>query len=201
MEEIKKFYMPYSEERDEPYFDGDGRAYIFADPGESLKEMCSSRRDIYSLCYAIGAAEIEDHVFEHGVVKNVRLTEKNKYVNKGYYNNRLNRDITKLLETREKTYLYDLKDCRFLVAARIKGANQLSYAVAKDSNDPDRYFYIAFSTINEFLLWQEAGNWKPVEVGFDALTSISRTHPYVVNPCGRRLVITPSLAEQITKGD
>ena len=206
------FFMPYSKAFGGPYIDDNGSTPLFLSADQAkevlknisdrvnIQEKVASKSEIYSLCYAVGTKQLELYS-EKEKPKTVILNEKMPEINKGYYNNRLNRNIVKLKETKDIKYFYDLKECNFLLPAKVKEDSKISYAVARIERKEEEYYYLAFSSFAEYSLWPISKEWKLVEVNFNALASISHHHPYIINPMGKRLVLTIDQIKQILKGE
>lgn len=203
-------FIIVSEITKKPYIDEKRNAFLFFHDDDSKKytekiknttSVDISKYDFLEICsyaYSSGAINL---IVQGEKAQEVFRLEKDK-LKKKYYNSNLNANISRYLTTNNKRYIRALSDCYFIVPIKIENhpnAN-ITYATARIKNSP--YVFVAFTDLEEYKKWEKiVKGWKPLEVDAEGFKRIGGKHGYIINPCGRNMIINKNLVSMIPTED
>lgn len=209
---LSELYMIQSTVTNKPYMDKGYNCYLFEiyNEAEAFKKKIDNTIILDAKYYR--AATICSNLFSQGFI-GIKLKKKNidfvdipvteaDATKRDYYNSYANRCINRLIQTRQKEYLRNLKDANFLApilteTRKIKEYPKLfySYAIYKDDT---RYFTL-FSTLSEFNEWKETQmyDWKPMELNLKKFGRVRNNSPILINPLTDKLIISDKQCEYI----
>lgn len=206
--EINEAYTITSSKTNGLYVDEDNTCYVFSSKTRAeafiltRPELSFDGPKYYTLtslmtyCYAAGATVMQLTI---GTVRE-KMPLAESMLESRYYNNQLNRVITHLRQTKKKKYLKELKDCEFIMPARIEENDNgvsIFYAVAQIENG-EEFKYLAFSDLDEFGVWSgHVPGWSPIKMTYRSMWRISRHHGVILNPYGRKFTIQREHMEYI----
>ena len=195
---IEQAYTIMSSKTGKPYIDEENKCYVFTEEdaanefSEDIPVFVDGPRfyeliELKSQCYAAGATMLI--IRTEGKDTSYPLEE--KLVSPNYYNSTLNRLIAHIKQNKNRKYLELLPDERFIVPAKVINENdtvKILYAVARNQNDD--LMYLAFSDLNEYMLWN-AGveGWQPLEISYDTLYRIGYHTGFLMNVHGNKIII------------
>lgn len=201
---LRRYHLILSSFTHKPYLDKDFCCYMIEDPSEA-KAFTEKTVDTYydeqayykqiNFCtefysYGISAIKVKTRQqTEYTTIPVERLDAK-----KQYYNPEANRLILRLLETKQKQYLRDMKSVVFLSPVVLDPRHERQYPGIHYSyattNQTDKY-YLLFSTMQEFDTWNAEQEKKcvPLEVDLDTFTRIRHQDPVIINPASDKLIL------------
>lgn len=206
-----KKYIILSEITKKPYIDEKRNALLFSlkDEAESFSKnnphtipIDLSKYDFLEICsYAHSAGAANVVLRRNKSNKSIRL-EKDK-LKKKYYNSSLSANISRYLHTGSKRYIRAFSDSVFIVPIKIKNHPNagISYATARIKNQP--YVFVAFTDLEEYKKWESlVPGWSPLEIDASGFKRIGSNHGFIINPCGKNIIITKNMMSMIkTKDD
>lgn len=178
----------------QPYIDENRCAYLYTKKAAALdfckdNDKCTVSEERYyryeeicSLCYASGALQIKCSMNKEYFTESSSQFRKRKY-----YNSDLNFTINGLIRTQQKTYLYGLAKCKYIVPIKVTEGTVINYGIARIK---DREFFLGFTDLDEYALWSsKVEGYSAIELTFYELTSLARGKDIIINIMGRRLVL------------
>ena len=203
---IEQAYVIMSSKTGKTYIDENNCCYVFTEEVaannfiDSLPAFVDGPKyyelmELKSQCYAAGAMTLV--ITTEGLEKTYPLEE--KLVSPDYYNSTLNRLIAHIKQSKNRKYLESLRDERFIVPAKVVNEDdtvKILYAVAKNQNDD--MMYLAFSDLNEYMLWSSGvEGWHPLEISYDTLYRIGYHNGFLINVHGNKIIFKRKWFEYI----
>lgn len=203
---LSKYCRIMSHATDRLYIDQSYSCYLF-DTEREAGQFCDGTDNTYHTdlenirpspfladCYGIGIERIRVKKVTLKEFQNIPLSASD--VRRQYYNPAAQRPLLRLKQTRMKKYLDEMADISLLCAVmpdkRREGQYPaLHYAYARFTSDPE-YYYLLFTTIQEFSLWNEEQKniYSPVKTSPAEFSRVRKTHPVLINPASDRLILT-----------
>lgn len=195
-------FIILSEITNKPYIDENRRAYSFLYRNDADSFSKENRNLIIVDLSDYSFLEICSYAYSSGAIT-LRVKGENSHENfalkrdelkKKYYNSDLNANLSRYLYTGNKRYIKLLKNNYFIVPVRIKNHPDASinYAIAKIENRP--YVYVAFTDLDEYRKWEKlVSGWTPLEVDAAGFKRIGSKHGFIINPCGKNMIIDRKL--------
>lgn len=199
-----EYYTILSSKTKKPYIDDDNNCYIFDTLIDANKFVSNIKNAEISDLELIKSGLFISKLYSLGI-DNIKLKQgvSNSYVTipvekedckKRYYNRETTRNIVKLKQYSDKSYLRLLKDGTFISPIYIEPRlpqryGTLKYPFAK-TPDSKKYF-ILFTDLEEFNKWNEdqSQKFKPLEVNLIKEERIRNNNPVIINPLSDKLVL------------
>ena len=157
---------------------------------------------VFSDCFAAGAEILRERNGNGMEIEHVLREEK---LEKRFYNESLNADITRYKHTRNVVYLKALKDCSFIVPVRITNEpyTKIVYATARRSREgEEEYAFLAFTDLTEYDKWTEKDNgWKPLLIDHEVMMRIGHTHGFILDVYRTGFYITTKMLSKHIAGE
>lgn len=208
--EINKIYILESTKTNHPYITPDGACLVFpheADAKAAHEATPDTRLgapnfykmdDLCYLCYAAGANAVRIQIKD----KIEELVLHKEFANHAPCGHELNRTIAKVKHTKTRQALSGFAFCEYIVPVKVReeGEIKITYAVVKHQVKDLGMLYIAFSSLDEFTIWQsEHPEWSPIKVSFAGLRRIGGKSGVMINPSGNRMILTANMLAEVGK--
>lgn len=206
----EEFYIIKSRLTGRPYIDKARQAYVFTTKGRA-QEMFGwmetvtielppafNAKQTISDCYAAGAESI---VIRRQTGQEIYTIDES-VLERRFYNGKLNADIALLMHTKDKQYLRNMEDCKFIIPVKITNYPDVRIVYATVVLKDKPYMYLAFTDLDEYNKWSGlVKGWKALSVDAYDLIRIGKKHGYMVNVCGFKLIITGRTLKQLEVGE
>lgn len=196
------------------FIDEKRNAYIFSDEQEALSfvseipdtELLPAPekvdRHVFTTCFAAGAEILRERDGTGMEIEHVLREEK---LEKRFYNEALNADITRYKHTKNVVYLKALKDCSFIVPVRITNEpyTKIVYATARRNREgKEEYAFLAFTDLEEYGKWTEKDNgWKPLLIDHEVMMRIGGKHGFILDVYRTGFYITTKMLSKHIAGE
>lgn len=199
------------------YIDRQNRCYLYENESDA-KAFCETQPDKLSISqkrqfnlqklliklFNMGAAKVKVKTSD-GISCEIPIEEKD--VPLGYYNPVATYNILRLLQTGEKKYLRELKNCDFLAACYVPNRKtgeypklHYAYATIPFADGKEENFLLLFTTINSFQKWtqlQPETVFSPIRMSIARLRTTVGATSLMFNPGTEELLLTADQANKI----